>query len=158
MAFWWPWPPFGLPKHLQNETQKGVKIKSWNSLILRVFTTLEPHLRVLKIIIFRCFFGTPFWDAFGSPFWWFWLSFGVPFGDHFHHFPVPFLHRFLEGFQGLPESRVGPGWRGIRWYLGSSYKYYRSKSASLQKVVSLSANQLICRQQISRSTEQLTCR
>ena len=51
MAFWWPCPPFGLPKHLQNETQKGAKTKSWNSLILCVITTLEPHLRVLKIII-----------------------------------------------------------------------------------------------------------
>ena len=39
-AFWWPWPPFELPKHLQNETQKGVKTKSLISLILLVFTTL----------------------------------------------------------------------------------------------------------------------
>jgi len=28
-------------------------------------------------------------------------------------FGVPFLRRFLEGFQGLPESRVGPGWKVI---------------------------------------------
>ena len=85
-AFWWPWPPFGPPKHLQNETQKGVKIKTWKSSILLLFTIHEPHLRVLKIIIFWCFFGTPFWDGFWSPFWWFWLTFGVPFGDHFGHF------------------------------------------------------------------------
>ena len=85
MAFWWPWPPFGLPKDLQNETQKGVQIKTLNSLILLVFTTLEPHLRVLKIVIFWYFFGTPFCDAFWSPFWWFWLTFGVTFGNHFGH-------------------------------------------------------------------------
>ena len=33
-----------------------------------------------------CFFGTLFWDGFGSPFGWFWLTFGVPFGDNFDHF------------------------------------------------------------------------
>ena len=86
VAFWWPWPPFGLPKHLQNETQKGAKTKTWISSILLLFTIHEPHSRVQKIIIFRCFFGTPFWDGFGSPFWWFWLAFGVPFGNHFGHF------------------------------------------------------------------------
>ena len=57
MAFWWPWPPFGLPKHLQNETQKGAKIKTWKSWIFMLFTIREPHWRVLKIIIFRCFLG-----------------------------------------------------------------------------------------------------
>ena len=29
-AFWWPWPPFGLPKDLQNKTQKGSKSKPEN--------------------------------------------------------------------------------------------------------------------------------
>ena len=37
MAFRWPWPPFGLPKHLPNETQKEVK-----SSILQLFTIHEP--------------------------------------------------------------------------------------------------------------------
>ena len=86
MAFWWPWPQFGLPKDLQNETQKRAKTQTWNSLILHLFTTLWPHSGALKMMIFQCFFGALFWDASWCPFGWFWLTFGAPFGDHFHHF------------------------------------------------------------------------
>ena len=64
-------------------------------------------------------------------------------------FGLPFLHKFSEGFQGPLKSQVRRKWVGFSWYLGSSNKYYRSKSASLQKVVSLSADQLTCKQQIT---------
>ena len=78
VAFWWPWPPFGLPKDLQNETQKGVKTKTWQS-------------GVLKIVIFCCFFGVLFWDGFLEAilvilahFWGpFWRPFWSLFGYHF---------------------------------------------------------------------------
>ena len=86
VPFWRLWPPFGLPKHLQNETQEGVKIKTWKSLILLLFTRLLLHSGVLKMVIFQYFFGAFFWDGFWSPFWWFCLTLGVSFGLHVGHF------------------------------------------------------------------------
>ena len=53
------WPPFALQKHLQFETQKGAKTRTRKSLILLLFTTLEPHWGVAKIII-CCAFWDPF--------------------------------------------------------------------------------------------------
>ena len=85
VAFWWSWPPFGLPKHIENETQKGVKTKSWNSSILLLFTRFG-HIKGCWKWSFFAFFGTLFWEGFGSPCSWIWLTFGVPFGDHVGHF------------------------------------------------------------------------
>ena len=87
VAFWRPWPPFGLPKHLQNETQKGTPNQSWKWLFLILFITLEPQSGVLNVIFlmffwntvlgwllepilavlahFRGPFWTPFWSLFG---------------------------------------------------------------------------------------------
>ena len=66
--------------------------------------------------------------------------FGVAFGEHLgYRFCIDFqrISRACQNLEpGLDRGRFGG-------YLGSSYKYYRSKSAGLQKVVSLSANQLI---------------
>ena len=42
VAFWWPWPPFGLPKHLQNETQKGAKDTSYQK--VKIELSLQPEL------------------------------------------------------------------------------------------------------------------
>ena len=42
MAFWWPWPPFGVPKHLQNETQKGAKDTSYQK--VKIELSLQPEL------------------------------------------------------------------------------------------------------------------
>ena len=73
-----------------------------------------PTLLTTFRIILGCFLGTLFWESFRTTFWWFWISFGVPLETILDTFVIPFL-----GFQGLPESRAGPGWRVIRWYLGS---------------------------------------
>ena len=58
-------------------------------------------------------------------------------------FGVPFLHRFSEGFRDSPKVRDPRKWRLIWVVSGVQLNSYRSKSASLLKVVSLSANQLI---------------
>ena len=77
------WAPKTLPKW---DSIWGAKTNTWKSSILDLFPTLWPHSRVLNIIFFCCFFGTLFWDGFGSPFLWFWLTCGLPFGNIFCHF------------------------------------------------------------------------
>ena len=42
VTFRWPWPPFGLPKHLQNETQKGAKDTSYQK--VKIELSLQPEL------------------------------------------------------------------------------------------------------------------
>ena len=42
VAFWWLWPPFGLPKHLQNEAQKGSKDTSYQK--VKIELSLQPEL------------------------------------------------------------------------------------------------------------------
>ena len=86
-------------------------------------------------------------DLFWGPFWRpFWSLLG---------------YRFCIDFRRVsrhpPKVKINLGWGRFMGYLGSSNKYYSSKSASLQKLVSLS-DQLTCKQQICRATEQLTCR
>ena len=83
----------GLGLHLgsQNTSKMRVKIKTWKSSILLLFTTHWPHSGVLKMVIFWWFFWTHvlgwllepilmilahFWGPFWRPFWWL-------FGYHF---------------------------------------------------------------------------
>ena len=42
MAFRWPGPPFGLPKHLQNESQKGAKDTAYQK--VKIELSLQPEL------------------------------------------------------------------------------------------------------------------
>ena len=68
VAFWWPWPPFGLPKHLQNETQKGVKPKAefhWFCLYLHHFSHIWG---CWKWSFFDVFLEHRFGIAFGANF------------------------------------------------------------------------------------------
>ena len=82
------WPPFGLPKRPQNETQKGAKTRTRKTSMLSLFTTLEPHWGVLKIIIFDVFLGTFLRYLFETSF----SSILDPFGDPFGTLWAPKKH------------------------------------------------------------------
>ena len=82
----------------------------------------------------------------------------VPLGHHFAHFLALIFGSIFGGFPRFSTSQNTPGGGGdLGGIWGPVNKYYRSKSASLQKLVSLSANQPISKsanRRISQSAHQ----
>ena len=100
VAFWWPWRPFGLPKHLQNETQKGAKDTSYQKVEIEL--SLQPELdpegcggaenhHFFDVFLEPCFERAleAHFDDFGS-------LLGSLLETILVTFWVPFLHRFLD--------------------------------------------------------------
>ena len=68
------WLFYGLGLRLGSQKASKTKPKRGQNKNLKIIDfadtyTLWPHSGVLKMVIFRCFFGTLFWDGFWSPCW-----------------------------------------------------------------------------------------
>ena len=91
VAFWWPWPPFGVPKHLQNETQKGgqnqnMKFIDFASIYytLATFRGAEHHHFLNTVLGWLLDPILPILNLFWGPFWRsFWSLFVYPFCINF---------------------------------------------------------------------------
>ena len=89
LTFWWLWPPFGLPKHIQNETQKGAKDTSYQK--TKIELSQQPELNPEGCggpenhNLFNVFLEPHFGMAFGTHFNDF-VSLWVSFGLHVGHF------------------------------------------------------------------------
>ena len=85
VAFWWPWPPFGLPKHLQMKPKRVPTPKAEIHRCCLYFLHFSHIQGCWKSSFFEAFLEPSFGMAFGTHFCDF-GSFGFPFGDHFGHF------------------------------------------------------------------------